>query len=158
MSLAFPPYEFRTRIRGGRDEIWDELRGIWLLLTPEEGVRRHLVRYLAEELGADKGRIVQEYPFKLGRKAFRADVVCFDATLRPLLLAECKAPSVAIHDGQTLARTLAQAVKYNSVVGARYIVLTNGERHYALERDPSAPGGYRQLKELPDLRQTGEHT
>jgi len=147
MSLAFPPYEFRTRTHRGRDYIWDDLRGVWLALTPEERVRRHLIRYMVAEMGADPGRIAQELPFRLGRKAFRADVVCFDAALRPLLLAECKAPSVAI-DGQTLA----QAVKYNSVVGARYIMLTNGVRHFAFERDPATLEGYRQLKELPDLR------
>jgi len=152
MSLAFPPYEFRTRKGRGRDHIWDELRGVWLVLTPEERVRRHLVRYMIEELGADKNHIAQEYPFALGKKAFRADVVCFDPALRPLALAECKAPEVPVDN-----KTLAQAVKYNSVIGARYIILTNGTVHFAFERDPSVPGGYRQLQKLPDLRQAGEH-
>ena len=41
------------------------------------------------------------------------------------MLAECKAPDVKL-DG----RTLAQAVRYNSVLGARYILLTNGLNHY----------------------------
>jgi len=146
MSLTFPPYEFRTRTGRSRDYIWDELRGIWLVLTPEEWVRRHLIRYMTEQLGADAGRIVQEHPFALGKKAFRADVVCFDAALHPVALAECKAPGVAVDE-----KTLAQAIKYNSVIGARYIILTNGLTHFAFERDPSLAGGYRQLQQLPEL-------
>ena len=61
----------------------------------------------------------------------------------PLLLAECKAPCIPIN-----SRTLAQAVRYNSVLGARYVILTNGLRHYCCEcRD----GEYVQLGGFPDL-------
>ena len=61
----------------------------------------------------------------------------------PLLLDECKAPCIPIN-----SRTLAQAVRYNSVLGARYVILTNGLRHYCCEcRD----GEYVQLGGFPDL-------
>lgn len=73
----------------------------------------------------------------------RADVVVVDAAARPLLLAECKAPHIRI-DG----RTLAQAVRYNSVLGARYVVLTNGLCHYCCEFHD---GEYRRLSEFPKL-------
>ena len=95
------------------------------MLTPEEWVRRHLLVFLVERCGACAKRIVQEYPVRLNGQPQRADVVVVDAAGQPLLLAECKAPDVKL-DG----RTLAQAVRYNSVLGARYILLTNGLTHY----------------------------
>ena len=61
----------------------------------------------------------------------------------PLLLAECKAPCIQIN-----GRTLAQAVRYNSVLGAQFVILTNGRRHYCCEyRD----GRYVQLAGFPDF-------
>ena len=80
----------------------------------------------------------------LGGTAQRADVVVLDGGQRPLLLAECKAAGVTID-----ARTLDQAVRYNSVVGARYLMLTNGLRHYFYE---TADGLiYEPLAAPPDL-------
>ena len=140
--LNFPRYDFRLREREGCRYIWDRLRKAWLVLTPEEWVRRNLVEWLLSDMGVDKGHIVQEHTLCIGRKPFRADVVCFDASLRPLLLAECKAPEVTIDRA-----ALEQAVKYNSVLEARYVMLTNGLTHYFLEKTDT--GEYRQLKELP---------
>ena len=72
-----------------------------------------------------------------------ADVVVVGDRAELLVLAECKAPEIRIGE-----RTLAQAVRYNSVLGARYVILTNGLRHYCCEcRD----GEYVQLGGFPDL-------
>ena len=88
-------------------------------------------------------RIVQEYAVALNGQPQRADVVVVGDRAEPLLLAECKAPGIPIND-----QTLAQAVRYNSVLGARYVILTNGLRHYCCEyRD----GEYVQLGGFPDL-------
>lgn len=124
-KLNFPPVKLRARRQGAQTEVWDEWRGCYLVLTPEEWVRRHLLVFLVERCGACAKRIVQEYPVRLNGQPQRADVVVVDAAGQPLLLAECKAPDVKL-DG----RTLAQAVRYNSVLGARYILLTNGLNHY----------------------------
>lgn len=51
----------------------------------------------------------------------RADIVVVDMQARPWLVVECKAPEVAIDRG-----VLAQAVRYNSIIGAPQILLTNG--------------------------------
>ena len=42
-ELRFPKIKLRARERAGTVEVWDELRGMWLVLTPEERVRRHLI-------------------------------------------------------------------------------------------------------------------
>ena len=45
-KLNFPAIRLRARRRGDGVEVWDSLRGIYLVLTPEEWVRQHLIAYL----------------------------------------------------------------------------------------------------------------
>lgn len=142
-KLNFPAIRLRARRRGESVEVWDSLRGTYLVLTPEEWVRQHLIAYLAEHCGVQPKRIVQEYAVALNGQPQRADVVVVGDRAEPVLLAECKAPGIPIN-----SQTLAQAVRYNSVLGARYIILTNGLRHYCCEyRD----GEYAQLTGFPDF-------
>lgn len=142
-KLNFPAVSLRVRQRDGEVEVWDDLRGIYLVLTPEEWVRRHLIAYLTQHCGVAPKRIVQEYAVSLNGQPQRADVVVVDDTARPLVLAECKAPGIAVGE-----RTLSQAVRYNSVLGARFVILTNGRKHYCCEyRD----GGYVQLDRFPRI-------
>ena len=141
--LRFPPVQLRARIRNGQTEIWDALRGAYLVLTPEEWVRQHLIAYLTAHCGVQPLRIVQEYPVPLNGQPQRADVVVVDDAAQPLLLAECKAPGVAV--GRSV---FDQVVRYNSVLGARYVVLTNGLKHYCCEfRD----GAYVPMGGFPDF-------
>ena len=58
----------------------------------------------------------------------RADVVVVGDRAEPLLPGRWAAPEIPIN-----GRTLAQAVRYNSVLGARFVILTNGLRHYCCE-------------------------
>lgn len=142
-ALRFPPVQLRARRRGSTTEVWDPLRGLYLVLTPEEWVRQHLIAYLTASCGVQPLRIVQEYAVPLNGQPQRADVVVVDAAGRPLLLAECKAPGVAVDQA-----VFGQAVRYNSVLGARYVVLTNGLTHYCCElRD----GQYVALSGFPRL-------
>ena len=127
-KLNFPSIRLRGRRVGEQAQIWDEERRMWLVLTPEEWVRQHLKGHLIAACGVIPTRMVAEYPVSLNGQAQRADLVVVDEVGRPLLLAECKAPDVSIDRS-----TLDQAVRYNSVLGARYLILTNGLRHYCYE-------------------------
>ena len=140
-KLNFPAIRLRARRRGDAVEVWDSLRETYLVLTPEEWVRQHLVAYLVTHCGVPPKRIVEEYAVALNGQAQRADVVVVDDAAEPLLVAECKAPGIPVG-----RQTLAQAVRYNSVLKARYVVLTNGLTHYCCElRD----GEYVQLGAFP---------
>ena len=81
-ELNFPPIRLRARRRRDQVEVWDDLRGIWLVLTPEEWVRRHLIACLVAHCGAPARRIVQEYAVALNGQPQRADVVVVDARRR----------------------------------------------------------------------------
>ena len=120
-KLNLPPIRLRAKSEGGRDYVWDAVRGTFLVLTPEEWVRQHVLGYLTNQLHISPQRISLEHPVELNGMAQRADIVVFGEDAKPEVLVECKAPAIAISEA-----TLAQAVRYNSVVKARYIMLSNG--------------------------------
>ena len=95
-KLNFPAVKLRASRRGERTLVWDDLRAMWLVLTPEEWVRRHLIAYLETGCGAARRRIVQEYPVAMNGAPQRADVVVVDDDAQPLVLCECKAPEIPI--------------------------------------------------------------
>lgn len=142
-SLNFPTVQLRLRHGSAGIEVWSDLRQKWVAFTPEEHVRRSLAAYLVNHCGAQPLRMVEEYPVRLNGQPQRADLVVTDDYGRPLLVAECKAMTVPLD-----RTTLDQAVRYNSVLGARYVVLTNGLQHHCYEH---AEGRYRPLAAFPQL-------
>lgn len=118
----FGAVKLRCRCCGDAYEVFSPTRRRWLVLTPEEWVRQHCVEFLRQRFSIPPALIVEEYPVLLNGQNQRADVVVFDPHQRPWMLVECKASDVAIDQS-----VLAQAVRYNSVVGAQYILLTNGK-------------------------------
>lgn len=133
-TLNFPPIKLTVRRVGERIDVLHPRRE-WLELTPEEWVRRHVVSWI-EGTGVVPQRIIEEYPVSLNGQPQRADVVVVNRQGEPLLLVECKAPEVALSQ-----QTLDQVVRYNSVLGAGYILITNGLEHrlYALADDDYRP-------------------
>jgi type I site-specific restriction endonuclease len=115
-----------------------------LVLTPEEWVRRHVLAMLTKRIGIEAVRIAQEHPVEVNRQAQRADIVVFGPEGRPLMVIECKAPDVSVSEA-----TMAQAFRYNTVLGAPYVMLTNGLCHYIYEVLES--GEYRPLRDFPEL-------
>ena len=73
-QLNFPRFVFRMRLMENPPKIWDAVRRRWLVLTPEEWVRQHLIRLLVERGGVPPGNVSQEYPVALSGAAQRADV------------------------------------------------------------------------------------
>jgi hypothetical protein len=127
-KLIFADISARIKDVDGQKYIWDALRKRWLVLTPEEWVRQHTIAWLISEKRVPALRISQEYPVNLNGQHQRADIVVVDEFGKPSILVECKAPNVAIDENVVL-----QAMRYNGVVGARYILLTNGLSLYCYE-------------------------
>ncbi len=86
-------------------------------------------------------QISEECLVTLNGQPQRADVVVFDNSAKAIILAECKAPEVKISQD-----TFDQAVRYNSVVKARYIILTNGITHHCYEL---SQGEYHPMESFP---------
>ena len=127
-KLIFPNISARIKQVEGEKYIWDSLRQKWLVLTPEEWVRRHTIEWLIAERGVPALRISQEYPVNVNGQRQRADIVVIDESAKPYLLVECKAPEITIDNEVAM-----QAMRYNAIVGARYVVLTNGKKIFCYE-------------------------
>ena len=121
--------------------IWDPLRKKNVALTPEENVRQWFIRILSEHMQVPVHMMMSEVAFKLGEKSFRADVIVYDRSAKPLMVVECKRPEVDL-TGQVLD----QAIRYNMVLDVRYIVITNGTRTVLFQKSGN---GYVPMDKLP---------
>ena len=140
VKLIFPTISPRLKSEEGEKFIWDSLRGKWLVLTPEEWVRQHTIGWLVTHQGIPALRITQEYPVKINGLNQRADIVVMNEFAKPHILVECKAPEIEIDN-----EVVMQAMRYNTIVQAQYILLTNGKKLYCFEY---ANGKYRAVKEF----------
>ena len=141
-KLNYPPIHLRARRgTGGRTEVFDKVRGRWLVLTPEEWVRRHVVEYMRNECGFQPEQIAEEHPIDINNMSQRADIVAFDNNSTPWVVVECKEPNIKIDNA-----VLAQVVRYNSILGCRYIVITNGIATYCYTHED---GKYQPISHFP---------
>lgn len=125
MEINLPPFEIKLREEGGKREIFDFLRRRYVSLTPEEWVRQHFVHFLVEQKGYPKGLLTNELELRVGQKRLRCDTVLYDKQLRPLMIAEYKAPTVAITQ-----RVFNQITVYNMLLHVDYLMVSNGMQHY----------------------------
>ncbi len=116
---------FKTEEREGRTWVFDPLRRRFVALTPEEEVRQKMLYLLVEHLKVPAGLIAVEYSLKVNGLDKRADAVVFGAEGQPMMVLECKAPSVNLS-----AAVLEQALRYHSALKPQYLLLSNGTDYY----------------------------
>ena len=107
------------------DLIWDPLRKKEVAATPEERVRQWFIVQLRDAFGVPEHMMNSEVGFKFGAKSWRADILVYDRAGQPLAVVECKRPDVALD-----AHVIEQAMRYNSVLGVRFLFVTNGKMTY----------------------------
>jgi hypothetical protein len=143
-KLNLPEYDFQQRVRDGKPYILDVFRKKYVVLTPEEEVRQRFARYLMEEKGYPGSLIQTEYALKLNEMTRRCDILVHKPAGSPAVLVECKAPEVRIH-----RETFDQAARYNMVFRVRYLMVTNGLKHYCCFIDFDAQR-VRFMEEIPE--------
>jgi hypothetical protein len=94
-NLNFPSYTFRFKNSENKMAIFDEIRKKFVVLTPEEWVRQHVVQYLLLEKKYPKSLINVEKLVKVNGLNKRYDIVVFQPNGEIFMLIECKAPEVA---------------------------------------------------------------
>lgn len=144
-QLNFNSYQFRFKNTEGKISIFDEIRRKFIVLTPEEWVRQHVVQYLLQEKKYPKSYINVEKVIKLNGLIKRYDVVVFQPNGKLFLLVECKSADIVIN--QT---TFDQIARYNMALESEYLMVTNGLNHYFCQMDYQSEK-YNFLKELPDF-------
>jgi len=129
-KLNLPAYDFRYRTEGENRLVLDVYRKRFVRLTPEEEVRQRFARYLVEEKGFPASLVMTEYALKLNKMSRRCDILVHKPAGQPALLVECKAPEVSIRQD-----TFDQVARYNLAFRVRYLMVTNGLKHYCCRVD-----------------------
>jgi hypothetical protein len=145
-QLNFKTYPFRFKNSENKIAIFDIIRKKFILLTPEEWVRQHVVWFLIEEKKYPKSLVNVEKVITLNGLTKRYDIVVYNKNGGIEILVECKAPSVKID--QT---TFDQIARYNMVLNANYLMVTNGLEQYYCQMD-YINKKYSFLKEIPNYK------
>lgn len=149
MVVEFPLIEDSRFRKNGMDcQIFDVVRGKWVAFTPEEFVRQRFVEWLMRAKGYSKYMMANEIGMIVNKRSRRCDTVVFNHKREPFIIIEYKAPQVKISQ-----RTFDQIVRYNSVLKARYLVVTNGLSMFCCEMD-YVGNTYKYVKEIPDFQKT----
>lgn len=128
--LNLPTYPFKIIQKEDVYYIFDETRKKHLVLTPEEWVRQHFIKFLVSEKQFPASLMQIEGGLNLNQTKKRSDVLIYNATGEKLMVVECKAPSVKISQA-----TFDQAARYNKVYQANWLAITNGLNHYYAKID-----------------------
>ena len=144
--LNFPTYTFRFKNSENKVSIFDEIRKKFIILTPEEWVRQHTVRFLIEDKKYPKSLINIEKTLQINDLKKRYDIVVFNPNGTINILVECKAPEVKITQ-----ETFDQIARYNMTLKSHYLMVTNGLNHYFCQMDFENEK-YQFLHELPNYQ------
>lgn len=144
-KLNFPTYSFRFKNSENKVAIFDEIRKKFIILTPEEWVRQHVVQYLLQDKNYPKSYINVEKLIKVNDLSKRYDIIVYQPNGEIYLLIECKAPEVTITQ-----HTFDQIARYNLVLNAKYLMVSNGLNHYFCQMDFEKEQ-YNFLRELPEF-------
>ena len=117
----YPKHPYRIKTEGERSVIFDELRRIWVKLTPEEWVRQNFIQWLVQVKEYPAAMIAVEKEIRVHELSKRFDILVYDASHNPWMMVECKAQTVPLTE-----KVLMQVLRYNIAVPVPYLVITNG--------------------------------
>lgn len=117
--------DFDFQIKRDKDKffIYDLVRKSWFLLTPEEWVRQHWVHYFHLIKGRNLSSLILEKKLVLNGTTKRIDLLVTEKTVAKILV-ECKATHIKLTE-----KTFEQTARYNSILNAEEIILSNGLHH-----------------------------
>ncbi|MFN4144189.1 MAG: type I restriction enzyme HsdR N-terminal domain-containing protein [Runella sp.] len=128
MELNLPTFAYKITKIGGKPHIYDIIRQKYLLITPEEWVRQHVLHWLIEHHRYPKSLMRTEASLQYNKLSKRSDILVYDRLGQPFLLVECKAPQVVLNQP-----VFDQALRYNATLRAKYLLISNGLEHFVFE-------------------------
>ena len=143
-QLNLPKYQFTITENEGKKKIFDPIRKKKIVLTPEEWVRQNFIMFLTLEKKYPASLIAVETKVNINGLSQRADIVVFGKKGTPVLIVECKAPTVKITQD-----TFYQVLRYNMRIQTKIICVTNGIQHYCALIDESGTS-YKFLEQIPE--------
>ena len=129
LKLNFPEFKILIKNKDNKSHIFDVLRKKFVVLTPEEWVRQHVVNFLIKN-NISKNHIAIEKRILINNLTKRFDVLVYDRNGEVLLLIECKAPKVNLNQ-----KVFDQVSIYNQHLNSKFLMITNGLSHFYLKVD-----------------------
>lgn len=136
--------ELQLKKRKGVIYIYDPIRKRDMIQTPEEIVRQLTIQYLVAEKGFRPNKLAVEKMLIVNERNKRFDILAYDDATAPLLLVECKAPSISITES-----AFEQISSYNLVLRVPYLLVTNGVDSYCCKMDYEQ-NSFEFIKEVPE--------
>ena len=128
--LNFPVFKLPIKNRENKKFIFDFIRKKWVVLTPEEWVRQNTISYLIQIKKYPKSHIKIEGVITINNLKKRYDVIAFNKKYEIQILIECKSPTYKIS-----SKVFDQIALYNLQVSSKYLMITNGIKHYFCKMD-----------------------
>lgn len=145
--LNLPSAPLRTIEDSQGVKVFDTLRKKYVAMTPEEYVRQNFVAWLTCDLHYPPEIMANEIGIDMNGTRRRCDTVVFNPDGMPLMVVEYKGPNINITQD-----TFDQIVRYNMVLKARYLIVSNGIRHYCCVVDYESKT-YQFIPRIPDYRE-----
>jgi len=143
-DLSFPAYQFQLKREADKEFILDPIRKKWVVLTPEEWVRQHVIAYLVQTKKYPASLLAVERLITFNKLKKRFDLLLFNKMGMPEMLVECKAPEVALSK-----ETLFQISTYNMVFKVPFLFITNGLHHMVFQLNDA--GNYISTHDFPAI-------
>lgn len=144
VPLNLPSFGLKIKEENEIYYIFDQIRKKYLVLTPEEWVRQHLIHFLIEVKKYPGSLMKLEGGLKLNNLQKRSDILLFNKNGKKIILVECKAPAVKITQD-----TFDQIARYNFVHKVEWLLVSNGIEHFCCRIDYDKKT-YSFVEELPD--------
>jgi len=128
--LNLPTYKFKIKSNENKYLIFDIVRKKYVVLTPEEWVRQHIIHFLIEEKKYPISLIAIEKKLTINNLTKRTDILVFNSNGTPEIIVECKSPSVKISQD-----SFDQIARYNLKLNATFLMVSNGLEHYFCSMD-----------------------
>ena len=123
-------YSLKIRENDSKKEVFDPVRQKWVVMTPEEHVRQVFILYLLNVKQLPLSHLSVEHAVTVNGMTQRYDLVVFDDALQPYMVVECKAPHIKLTQ-----KVVEQAGRYNSILKAPLLCVTNGLEHKVFRID-----------------------
>lgn len=127
-KLNLPELPVRIKEDGDIYRIFDPVRKIWLLLTPEEWVRQSFLMYMHHIKHYPLSLAETEKHIQLFNTKKRVDIVFNDRNYKPQVIVECKAAHIKLDKS-----VFEQLGRYYFTLEAEVLIITNGLEHFAFK-------------------------
>tara|TARA_B100001250_G_C19361068_1_gene597727 strand:+ start:195 stop:641 length:447 start_codon:yes stop_codon:yes gene_type:complete len=121
-------YNHKINFIDNKKYIFDPIRKKNILLTDEELVRQNIILYLINDLNVPLSHIAVERGLTINKLKKRFDIVVYDKNGKINILIECKSPVVKLNQ-----KSLDQLVIYNMELKSKFLMLSNGLKHFFIK-------------------------